>query len=737
MISQTTTDQAQVQRLKNDITASLAPLAKEPVDLGSYFRVHLDIVFQVLHPIGLSYEMVNGNTLQRVTGHNLESLALRQKPEQEAAFQKATHLAVTNAKAVLIEPNVLPAEGLHGLQPADSPAPDELPVFNSTPYHHFFMPILVGAAAVGVLHTWFSPSDANGKEIRQTLLRHACGEIELYLKARRLGDVTAELTRLTTYSKLLEQLAGDLDLDSVTWNIVNYARESLACERVCVFVATNYEKSLRMSGEVKLDYDYDLYACSGLKKPHPRSEHAVILQGMAKKLTEMALDRTQRSAPTGPAREESKRAAADGGANGNGAATAVPKNPSASGDRPPPASEPEAPAARPGIRPAVPQIQLTLIRRDPSKIASRPDEVNDYFEVLPMNWATVLPLFDREARVCGIVLFEGVRPPENLETSFLHMRDLAISAGRSLGTSLFWTKQRSMRIAQKWISTRQSVLNTPARRWITKVILPIALVTGIMLYPAAYRVKGEANIIPAVQNTLPVLSSSTLVRVVVKEGQLVKKGEVLAIFDTKELELQLQQTLQEYQRAMIEADTSGRANETQMLTNRTQAAKAFAQVEKLRDDIEKSKLRAPFDGMVLGAQGLSNRIGQFFRIGEPALEVVEPRQWQVKVGLREQDISFMERFIGDRPIPAELKLAADPARLYPLQLRDRSQLSYGLDVNSGKYLFNVVLPLEMEATQGSLLKSGFSGRVSFDVIRRPIGYILFRDFGNFIRLRFL
>lgn len=765
MTSQPNSGQAQLQRLANDITARLAQLLRDPPDLTSYLSAHANCIVQALHPIGLSYEMLSGNNLQRVLMSNLDSLEYRKSPEQELSFQKAARVVVSQGRLMVIEPNVLPAEGLHGLQPEDSPAPEELPLFNRTPYQHLLVPILVGTSTVGLLHVWFQPTDANGSQIRQALLRHACAEIELYLKSRRLSDIAQELTRLSTYARLLQELAGDVDLDSVTWNIVNYARETVACDRVCLFVATNYGHAVHSGQATYLDYEYELFACSGIKKPHPRSEHAVILKGVARRLTEMALARTSQvssAAEAGPAGtgEQALRKPVSDAATAAAPTDGVGASPNGGADESarsnvevplsPPSGNPTDGAGKSSegekrdmpARPSQalrPQIQLTLIQRDPSKTATRPHEVNEYFEVLPMNWATVLPLFDRQNRVCGIVLFEGNRPAEKLETSFVHMRDLAVSAGRSLGTSLHWNKHRSLRIAQGWISFRDNLLNTARRRLLINYVLPVVLVVAALAMPVTYNVKGEASIVSASQTTLPVLTPARLISVGVREGQIVTQGALLATFDTTELQLQYRQAIQEYQRALVESDAAQAVgNEAQMQMSRLNAAKASAMAEKIGNDIRLSSLRAPFDGMVLGAQSLSNRIGQYFRQGEPVLEIVDPRRWQVKIALREQDIDYMEnRLQAQDSVPATLKLAADPAKSYSLKLTNSNQLAYGLEISTGKYFFGAVLPLDVSEMEGALFKSGFSGRVSFDVANRPLGYVLFRDFANFIRLKLL
>src|SRR5690606_37202946 len=123
-----------------------------------------------------------------------------------------------------------------------------------------------------------------------------------------------------------------------------------------------------------------------------------------------------------------------------------------------------------------------------------------------------------------------------------------------------------------------------------------------------------------------------LIEVLVREGEPVKAGQALARFDTRDLELQLRQIEQEYERSLVESDTAlNMGDETRMQVARLGALKARAMAEKIRQDIDRATLQAPFDGIVLGAQTLSTRIGEMARVGETVLEVVDPTRWQVKV----------------------------------------------------------------------------------------------------------
>ncbi len=746
MIVQQNPVAAQFQRAANDIAARLAQLAKEPPDLLAYFRVHAECISTTLRPAGFAYEMQNGQLFQRLLHSNLESLNYRGMPEQEGAFLRAIKLAAARKNPVRIGPHTLPSAGLHGLSAEDAPAPDELPIFNRTAYEQVFVPILLGQSVVGVLHIWFEPGAAEFSKARVALLQKVCAEVELYLKARRLSDISQEVTRLTSYSRLLENLSGDLDLDSVGWNIVNFARETIACDRVCLFVATNYEQPFPgAAAEQVLEHDFELHACSGLKTLNPRSEQAVILRRVARRLTQNSLVpidlKSSRTPPTAAAESAEPGPAAATPENEPGAP--APTAPLTEGDADkteaitPTAPQKPAPRKPDGGRPTV---RLTLINRTSAeKSSNTSEEVLEYFEVMPMNWATVLPLFDRNNRVCGIFLFEGVKPAENLVATFPRMLDLGTSAGRALGTALYWDRQRSIRLAQRYVRAKRAYIDTPGKKKFLKFGLPFVILAILLLIPMDYTLKGDATLLPVNQVTLPTLVNSRLISVKVREGETVKQGQVLAELDTRDIRLQLRQVEQDYERALLESQSAmSLRDEFRMHAARINSEKSRAVADKLRLDIERSTLRAPIDGIVLGAQTLATRLGEVLRTGEPVLDVIDPSVWQVKVSMREQDLIYLGDTLSEKGrVPVTLALAANPARRYELEVKSENQIAFGLDTARGKYDFSVMLPLETTLSDSSLLKSGFGGRAKFSTGLKPAFYVLFRDFVNFLRVRFL
>lgn len=734
------------------MSARLAQLAKESPDLPVYLKAHAECVLQLLRPQGLSYEMMAGKSFQRMVASNWDALNLKDAPELAESFRKAIHRVSETGHPVTLPPRLQASSNLPGLQPQDAPAPEELSLFNSTAFEQFFVPILSGNAVVGVLHVWFTPIDAQASQLRAVILRQICSEVDLYLKARRSGDLAAEVTRVATYAKLLEEISGDTDVESVGWNIVNYAREAVSCDRVSLLVAKGRGDEPLGEDWIGLDQDYELGATSGLRRPHPRSEQAVILKRLAERLTQMSLANSAKRQTA--LKEAAPKKALNGAPRGVNGTNGQHKEELVS--RPLPGSDAPASAdtaagdeaivreeapprpSRVGNSQGRPQMQLTLVQRDPAKVATRPAEVNEYFEAVPMNWATVMPLFDRQERVRGILLFEGIKKPEKLDTTILQMRDLAISAGRTLGAALYWQRQPAARMAKRWINARNRIVNTPRKEKWTRFGVPFLLVALLLAFPISFNVKGSARVLPRERTSLAAYAATRLLSVEVREGQAVKKGDLLARFDASDIELQIRSAQQEVERGLVEADAAmGDNDEIRMQVARLATARARTTLEKLTRDLDRMSLRAPFDGIVLGAQNLSMRIGQVPRPGEGVLEVIDPATWKVQIDVREQDLRILDRtFRQTGPVEGTVRLAANPSQAYPLSVTEQEQLAYGLDTSRGEFLFQISAPLEAEPSQLDLLKSGFAGRASFKCGKRPVAYVLFHDFINFIRLRF-
>jgi biotin carboxyl carrier protein len=713
-----------------DISARLAQVAKDPPELSAYLQIHAECVVQALQPVGLAYEMATGQNFQRTFTHNYESLNLRDTPAQDLSFQRSVRAVAESGKPIFLDANMEPAGGLHGLTPDDAPAPENLPLHNLTPYQQIFVPIPLNKKVVGVLHAWFAPADATMANARIAILAHACAEVELYLKSRRISDISQELSRISTYARFLEDVAGDQDLESVAWKLVNYAREAVGCDRVCMLIDSRY--GLTANAGLPASDRLALQACSGLRRPHARSEHADVLKGHASELLKLAVVRT----PEPPA----------------DAARANAPKPDAAPKDGKPAVEPAKPVAASGsTAEAQPQMRIIFTTRDPAKVATRPEAVNRYFEVIDMNWSTVLPLYDRDNRVCGTLLFEGQQSHDKMAALFMQMRDLAVSGGRALSTALVWHRRRTLRGARVLMRWRDQLMGSSRQRLAIKYGLPTLLAAALLVYPFNYRVAGDAILRPVNVQTVSALTEGRLMEVNAREGDRVKKGQILCVLETAALRLQLQQVEQERQRSETEAARAlGQdRSEVNMQIARLTARRAEILAEKLRRDIEFAVVKAPFDGVLIGPLDLAKRKGQIIRIGDTLAEIVDPALWEVNVSVREEDVPKLvdavnaQRAVDPKSgVPGELVLAANPNDVYPLTLTDPTSFSHRLDITGGRYNFSAIIPLaestarKVGVNPGSELKTGYTGRVKFLCGRRPGGDILFGDFVRFMKLHF-
>ena len=474
---------------------------------------------------------------------------------------------------------------------------------------------------------------------------------------------------------------------------------------------------------------YEILACSGLKRPHTKSEQAEILKELVKALADYSLDSEDNAKSQNPA-------VADPPDKGDAQLTETVQEDIKPDEIEKPAresTEQPAPALAPGERP---QYRLVFTYRESGKEEDRPDAVNLYFDAIPMNWATTIPLFDRESNICGILLFEGQKDPDKVKSTFLQMRDLAYSGGRALGTSLYWHNRRSLRIAHSVARINTHYTKTRRRRLLTKIMLPVTILSLFMCLPVSFKIRGGATLRPTSYQTLPAMVASRVIDVLVKEGDSVSRGDLLAVLDSRDLRLQLQQAEQEYQRNMAESDLAlNMGNETRMQVAQLNAWQSAALADKLRYELSMTEIRAPFDGIVVGPLNLSMRVGQVLKIGEPVLEMAEPGKWEAKIEVREQDLIYLDRLLSEKKtIPVEIKFNADPTRIHYLEVNDPSQLAYGLETRSGNYAFALVVPFD-DISGAEELKMGYSGRATFNTGKRALAFVLFRDFIHFLKLR--
>lgn len=214
----------------------------------------------------------------------------------------------------------------------------------------------------------------------------------------------------------------------------------------------------------------------------------------------------------------------------------------------------------------------------------------------------------------------------------------------------------------------------------------IANVVTLELTPSPIRDKINlpGNIVPWIQ--LEVLSevSGMVDKKVLEQGQIVRKGDIIAVLDSRDYQHIFNSAKASYEAAAALRDRLQQLHKGQLST-RTQLDEAVAQVETLKAsmdtaalNIERCTIRAPISGII-------NRMfiekGQFLNSFQKVAEILQIDQVKATVGIPESDVDAVRRInefkltidaLGGKKFRAKkhyLSKTADAmARLYNLDL---------------------------------------------------------------------
>lgn len=145
-------------------------------------------------------------------------------------------------------------------------------------------------------------------------------------------------------------------------------------------------------------------------------------------------------------------------------------------------------------------------------------------------------------------------------------------------------------------------------------------------------------------------------RVRVKEGQDVRRGQVLVELDRKVLEAQLSQARAQLEQARAEAQRMERlgdlATGQQLLELGTRVASAEANVQMLEVRVERATVRAPFSGVV-GALAVEE--GEYAQPGAPVVRLVQLDPVRVSLPVSDRDVVALSK-----GMPASVRTGAAP-----------------------------------------------------------------------------
>lgn len=211
----------------------------------------------------------------------------------------------------------------------------------------------------------------------------------------------------------------------------------------------------------------------------------------------------------------------------------------------------------------------------------------------------------------------------------------------------------------------------------------------------------------------------------VRAGMAVSQGQLLASMDTTDRELQRVEALSRSAALAAQARAAlaeGKAAEAQIALE--QKAGVDARVRVLESEIERARIRAPFDGYILRSEADDRRGGQV-RAGELLFEVARIDELRVELAVNERDVGMLR--VGQK---GELATTSLPGQKYPFTI---TRIVPQGQAREGANVFTVYA--ELDGPIKETWRPGMAGEARIDIEPKPLYYHWTHRLVNWVRLK--
>lgn len=269
---------------------------------------------------------------------------------------------------------------------------------------------------------------------------------------------------------------------------------------------------------------------------------------------------------------------------------------------------------------------------------------------------------------------------------------------------------------------------------VTAVVLAVL---GIVLFaiPVPLKITAECVVEPSLRTLAVTEAPGKIVQVLVREGQEVKKGDLLARLNDQEYVTQLAVAEQQKLRWQVEAaraQTAGDEAERKLAEiNAQREVEAIKRLEYLRS---KTEIRAPIAGTIM-TKNLQNREGETLDVGGAFCEIADEENYDLILQIKQNDIGDLLRALeasGRLPVDFILHSHAKHHLFTEiLSVRNVSQLP---EIRKDHSCFLVKMPFPENTAVEDLLKPGYTGKAKIRIGSSNLFYSWFRPFLNYWRV---
>jgi GAF domain-containing protein/biotin carboxyl carrier protein len=331
-----------------------------------------------------------------------------------------------------------------------------------------------------------------------------------------------------------------------------------------------------------------------------------------------------------------------------------------------------------------------------------------------------LPLRDADGAV-GLLYLESTRT----EAFSSRQRELATILGSQATVAIrnaLLYRQAPLLNMGRWRERWRSPSGFRGRDRMRMVGLA-ALGLVLALLPWNYRVGGPFRIRPATRVEVTAQTPGTVSQVLVREGQSVQLGDVLAILEDREVEREWIEATARRDLARQAVQLAQAAGDlAEYRRQLTAVRREAATLALLAQQRSATRLRSPLSGVVLTSR-LEERVGELLSRGDAFCQVGAMDPLEVEIQVSEERVP--EVALGQ---VALLKLSALPGRRFRARVTRISAV--GRSGPAGTF-FPVVCGI---ANPDQRVRPGQEGWAKISVGRRPLGYVLLKRAWDRVRI---
>ncbi|MFD1343364.1 HlyD family efflux transporter periplasmic adaptor subunit [Litorisediminicola beolgyonensis] len=251
-----------------------------------------------------------------------------------------------------------------------------------------------------------------------------------------------------------------------------------------------------------------------------------------------------------------------------------------------------------------------------------------------------------------------------------------------------------------------------------------AVIAGLWFGRTEFEVVAPARLEGIVQRSVVAPFNGYLAAQNARAGDRVAEGDILAVLDEKDLsleELRLGTALEQRNRELDQAIAERKLAEANII--RAQISQAEAQLSLVREQLARTRIRAPFDGYIVEGD-LSQQVGGAIERGETLFRIAPLDGYRVVLEVPETEI--------DEIAPGQtgsLRLSAFPELPLTYALQEITPLARQSD---GRNWFRV----EAELVDGAAaLRPGMEGVSRTAIGERRLAWVMFHDLADWARLK--